>query len=488
MRGPADWRPFMGVMPVSAPSRSPSQRAADVAFDGSDAVWQAPARVPFKPRLVATQWLARSHRYSVIVAGLLAAGLALRLVWAIAGHHLAPIVAEMYEIAQGYARTGVVSDAYHFGSGPTAHAAPAWPVFVGSIYRIFGLHSSLSEYVLTAVALLLVGTSIVLFDRIMARLGTPAWARLAAVAFVALVPLNFELEVELLRTWEQAVAAAAMAAFLLLVLRLDARPQRLRLLEIAGLAALIAPVTMLSPAAALGAYGCLGLLALRRRSVLAVGAAAALAVLWVVLLSYPWALRNEQALGERVWSRSNFGFVFAEGFHAAAVDPADPRQVFIDRMAEIDPFERHKGFAAMTAAGGEPGYNRYWTSRTWAWAGAHPADAARIALRHVREFFLPPQWLWTAYTNAARFVAAKQALVWGTAIFGFLGVGWGLWRRDYRYLYVLAMLVLPAAPYILAQPIIRYRYLIATLLVFLAADFAGRAVQLYRRRRALAPA
>ncbi len=418
-----------------------------------------------------------------MVAAVLLAGLALRLLWLIAGHHLAPVVAEMYEIAQGYARTGVVSDAYHFGSGPTAHAAPLWPLLIGGVYRLFGLHSALSEYVLTALSLLLVAASVLLFERVMARLGTPAWARLAAVAFVALVPLNFELEVELLRTWEQAAAAAIMALFLWLALQLDARPERPRPLELAGLAALVAPVTMISPAAALGAYGCLGLLALRRRGVLAVPAVTALSLLFVVLLSYPWALRNERVLGEPVWSRSNFGFVFAEGFHAAAVAPADPKRVFIDRMAEIDPFERAKGFAALTAAGGEPGYNRYWTARTWAWVGAHRIDAARIAVRHVGEFFLPPQWLWRAYTDDAKLVGGKQALVWGIAILGFLAVAWGLRRRDQRYWYVLAMLVLPVAPYILAQPVLRYRYLITTLLVFLAADCVGRAVELHAPRR-----
>lgn len=94
----------------------------------------------------------------------------------------------------------MISDAYHIGSGPTAHAAPLWPMLVGSIYRLFGLHSRLSEYVLTAVSLALVGGSILLFERVMARLGTPAWARLAAIAFVTLAPLNFELEVEQLRT------------------------------------------------------------------------------------------------------------------------------------------------------------------------------------------------------------------------------------------------------------------------------------------------
>ena len=304
-----------------------------------------------------------------------------------------------------------------------------------------------------------------------------------AIAFVTLVPLNFELEVSLLRTWEQAIAAAMMALYLWVVLRFDARAERVRPVEIVVLAAAVAPFTMLSPAAALGAYGCLGLLAVRHRGIAALPVAAALSLLWIVALTYPWAMRNEQVFGEQIWTRSNFGFVFAEGFHAAAVDPADPRRVFVERMAEIDPFERAKGFAALTAAGGEAGYNHYWAARTWRWIGEHPTAAANIAIRHIGEFFLPPRWLWSVYTADSKLVGLKQTLVWGGAILGFLGVAWGLRRRDYRYLYVLAMLVLPVAPYIMAQPILRYRYLITTLLVFLAADCLARITLRYPRLR-----
>lgn len=406
------------------------------------------------------------------VAALFALGLALRFAWAVRGDYFRPIASEMYLIAQAFARTGTIADAYHAGSGPTAHAAPLWPAFAGTIYRVVGMDGPVVEGVLSLAALVFVGVSVLLFDRAMARLGTPALARLGAIAFVALVPLNFELEVVASRVWEQAIAAALMALVVWLVVRLDAG--RVGFGTLAALAALAAPFVMVSPAAALGAFGCIGLLALRRGGGIPgfVGVTV-LSAVFVVGLSLPWALRNEEVFGEKIWSRSNFGFVFAEGFHPAAVAPADPRRVFVARMAEIDPFEREKGFAAMTAAGGEAGYNHAMTAATMAWVRAHPGDAARIGLRHVGEFFLPPRWQWHVYSDKSTGTAAKQALVWTVAILGFLGVAWGL-RRDSRYLYLLAMLVLPVAPYILAQPILRYRYLITTLLVFLAADLLAR--------------
>lgn len=435
-------------------------------------------------------WAAMARRaddprgFNRAVAALFALGLALRLVWALRGDYFRPIASEMYLIAQAFARTGTIADAYHLGSGPTAHAAPLWPAFAGSIYRVVGRDGPVVEAVLSAAALAFVAVSVLLLNRAMARLGTPALARLGAIAFVALVPLNFELEVVASRVWEQAIAAALMALVLWLVIRLDVR--RVGWATLTGLAALAAPFVMVSPAAALGAFGCIGLLALRRGGAGAAGGVAAfvgvtaLSAVFVVALSYPWALRNEAVFGEKIWSRSNFGFVFAEGFHPAAVAPANPRKTFVDRMAEIDPFERSRGFAAMTAAGGEAGYNHAMTAATMAWVRANPGDAARIAVRHTGEFFLPPRWHWHVYSDKSAGTAAKQALVWAIAILGFGGVAWGL-RRDSRFLYAAAMLVLPVAPYILAQPILRYRYLITTLLVFLAADLLARLAKRFSR-------
>ena len=430
---------------------------------------------------VATSRIATTRRLSLIIAaGLAVVAVVLRLAWAAIGDHFHPVVSENYEIAQAIARTGVVADAYHLGSGPTAHAAPLWPAFAGTIYRLFGLHSTAAEVALTLASLVFVGVSVVALDRSATLLGISRAARLAAIGFIALVPLEFEIETELSRVWEQSVGAAALGLYLWLVLVLDARRPPMPWRSIAGLAALAAPLVMICPPVALGAYGCLGVLAWRRRGLHAVIVAALLSVGFVAVTAYPWALRNEHYLGEKIWLRSNFGFVFAEGFHAAAVDPIDPRRTFVARMAEIDPFERARGFRELVAHGGEAGYSRYWTARTMAWITANPAAAARIAVRHVGEFFLPPRWQWTVYSTRGAAVGLKQALTWAVTLLGFAGVAAGI-GRDRRFVYPLAMLVLPVLPYIAAQPVIRYRYVIASLLVFLAADLVVRLIAARRR-------
>jgi hypothetical protein len=64
--------------------------------------------------------------------------------------------------------------------------------------------------------------------------------------------------------------------------------------------------------------------------------------------------------------------------------------------------------------------------------------------------------------------------VWGSTLLAFLCIAWRLWQRQWRYLYVLGAVVLPALPYVLAQPILRYRYVVAALLIYLAVEFLWR--------------
>jgi hypothetical protein len=233
-------------------------------------------------------------------------------------------------------------------------------------------------------------------------------------------------------------------------------------------------MALISPPAALGMYGLLGLLAWRRRGFLALPVVAALSALSLVAISYPWAVRNEAVFGEKVWSRTNFGFNFALGFHDAAVNPVDPKAVFLKRLEEVDPYSSSAALQALQGAGGEQAYSKLWSARTKSWISAHQGAAIAIAARHVVEFYFPPRWFWSVYSDDAAAVAPRQAIVWGSTLLAFLCIGWRLWQRQWRYLYVLGAVVLPALPYVLAQPILRYRYVVAALLIYLSVEFLWR--------------
>lgn len=418
-----------------------------------------------------------ARRVSIfLTVGLCLLGLLIRAVWVVAGDKLKAGNSEMFFVTRAFALTGQFADAYRPGSGLTAHVSPVMPWYAGMIYRVFGVGTPAGEIALMVIAMGFIGVSIFAVDAVMRRLESPAPARLAALAFVCLVPMYFTIELQAFRTWEGAVAAAGIALVLAVTMKLDAQETPPAWSALGALALAIGLLSLASQPAALACYGCLGLLALRRRGVVALLATAALSAVLLAAVSYPWAVRNEAIFGEKVWSRTNFGFNFALGFHDAAVDPADPRKVLVDRMAEVDPYTSDKAYDAMKASGGELAYSKYWTERTKTWIAAHPAGAVRIGARHLGEFYFPPRWQWSIYNDRGRGVEMRQAIIWVTTLLGFAAVGWRLLSRDWRALYLTAALLLPAAPYVLAQPILRYRYVVTTLLVYLAADLVWRLV------------
>jgi hypothetical protein len=241
-----------------------------------------------------------------------------------------------------------------------------------------------------------------------------------------------------------------------------------------GLSAFTALILALSPTVGFCAIALLGLLAQRRLAWSGrIGAGAMLAVV-LVGTSLPWALRNQAVLGEMVWTRSNFGLEFALGMNPAAVDPVDPAATYLARLAEIHPHGSEAPYRAMRAAGGELPYAHRLGDETWYWVAAHPAQAATIWLRHLREFFFPPPWLWhhTALPDAT--MPVRIVAVDVIAVLALVGLFGALARRQWLFLYLIPPVLLLPLPYLLTQPLVRYRYVIASLLIFLAADALAR--------------
>jgi hypothetical protein len=133
-------------------------------------------------------------------------------------------------------------------------------------------------------------------------------------------------------------------------------------------------------------------------------------------------------------------------------------------------------------AGGEAAYGRLWTARTEAWIGQHPLAALKIAARHIWELYMQPHWMSWPDQGPMR-IRIREIMLQALTALGFAGLATGLARRDWRYIYVAAALVLPILPYILGQPLDRYRYPVNALLVFLAADLISRAARFASSRQ-----
>src|SRR5579871_1568240 len=392
---------------------------------------------------------------------------------------LTPPPSEAFNVAAAFATRGEIADAWGSGTGFTAHLSPGMPLLVGEIYRWLGVGTPAAEFVLACISLVFIYVTILGLDTAFEGLGAAPLARLGAIALLSLLPLNIFLEMRKFRNWEGALAAAGIAICLARSLKMDREEHRPSWFSLGVLAFGAGVLSLFSEAAALACYGVIGWLALRRRGWLGFVATTAVSAVFLSVLSYPWALRNEAVFGEKVWTRTAFGFNLAAGFHDKAVSPADPLKVYFDRMHEVSPFSSPPALAALQSAGGELAYSRLWTVRTEAWIGQHPLSALKIAARHIWEFYMQPRWMWWPDRGP---VAIREAMLQTFTVLGFVGLAAGLARRDWRYIYVAAALVLPMCPYVLGQPLGRYRYPVDGLLVFLAADMISRAAMFASNR------
>jgi hypothetical protein len=403
---------------------------------------------------------------------LLGIALAERVAWSVSGH-MEIRDTELNNVAVSWARTGALADAFQPGSGPTAHVGALPPVIPGLAFRLFGIDTPESALVLTLVSTCVVVATAWVLNRLFARLGTAAVFRGAAMILICLLPLHLELEARSLRVYENGTAALLLALLLLAVVRLDSET-RVRAGHVVGLSLFAALILALSPPVGITAVAILGLLALRRLDWAARFGAAAVLALILTATSLPWALRNRAVLGESVWTRGNFGLEFAIGTNPEAVVAADPQATYLARLAELHPHQSPPAYRAMKKAGGELPYARRLGDETWVWVFAHPVQAGSIWLRHLREFFFPPLWLWFQTGNPEPNMLVRMIVVNVIAVLAFVGLVTALARRQWRFLYVLPPVILIPLPYMLAQPLVRYRYVLASLLIFLAADCVGR--------------
>ncbi|WP_313535044.1 hypothetical protein [Sphingomonas sp.] len=411
-----------------------------------------------------------------LAALFLAGAFLLRMAWTVLTHNLAPLVTENQRVAASLAEHGTFADAFGPGLGPTAHVGIFTPQMAALVYALFGVGSIPAELILTAISCGFVVLSFWLAWRCFEALAADGKGLLVALAIVCFFPLQFSLEVRELRIGEQVIGACFLLGLLLVVLKMDAAkaPAPTRKLVLLGLA--IALAFFFSPSVGLAAAGMFGLLFLQRRawqSLLILGGTAAAATAFV---GAGWAIRNERALGAPVWLRSNVGLEMALANHDGAVAPADPKKDYLDRLLAIHPHASAVGMAKLKAAGGEIAYNRMLLDETKAWIRTHPGDFRTLLLHHAVEFYVPPRWFWGTFGSAGSGVALRQAVLVGTALLGLFGLPFLIWVNR-RYAYVAIALLLPVLPYLITQPILRYRYLISTLLIFLALDAATRLIR-----------
>ncbi|WP_164156060.1 hypothetical protein [Sandarakinorhabdus rubra] len=418
-----------------------------------------------------------------LVAGLLAAAAVLRLVWLFLVGKLTQTVSESDNIAVALATTGRFADAFGAGTGPTAHLAPTTPLLTALAYTLFGVGSPLAMLILSLIALATVLLSFWLVFRVFSHAGAPTTGLLAALAAVCLLPLQFSVEMRDLRSWEAGQAAVAIAAMLLWLMRLD-QQDRIDTGSLVRLGIANGLIGLINPSAGLASSGMIGVLLLRRirwtRWPVPVGAT--LLVLALVLV--PWGLRNQRELGSFVLLRTGLGISRAVAYHDGVLT-MDRGSAYRKRFDEISPLTG-EGARAEYMRLGEVAYNRRLAAEAADWVERHPDAVRRLRLENLRDFYAPPQWHFERWGRAGRGAAARPMFFALTSAIALVTLLVMLWRRRWHYYYIAAAVLLPVLPYIMTYSLLRYRYVISTMLIFLACDGLARALAYWRGRRAAA--
>lgn len=421
-------------------------------------------------------WLSRHE--SRILLWVLALGVVVKLLPILLdpARKLQPTRSEMWRVAVHWARTGVLGDAYFAGSGVSSHVGPLNTILAGIVYRLTGIASPASELILSVVALLTVAAMIWCFHHALRLAGVGVVPTLAAAVLLAVGPMDYGLEAFDFRIREGATATLLMGALLWWALRLDrAGAVPMRSLVLYGLLAGVA--FLVNPVIALGAYAGLGLVVLRHLRWRQWPQVALVLAVGLALVNAPWVVRNERVYHRFMLSRGNFGLELAIANHAGALDPADPRATFQQRMNAIHPaMKQPDTIAAYRRYPQDVDYFDAMGAEARAWIGSHKAEFLQLSARHLGQLLFPPVWVYDKYGHGAPAPMARvrQAVAWVSAALAIAMLLLGLAERRRAWLF-LAVTALPELLlYSLVQPTPRYRYVLVPLIIYLAAELLWR--------------
>jgi len=406
----------------------------------------------------------RTRRLLIVLA--LALGAALRLAYLYDGENLAPLKSEMQRVTATFASSGEFANPYGGPTGPTAHVSPFGVLIGTAAYRLFGVESAAAEFVLACYSIAVTLLSFFLLYRVFRQLRTDAATALAALGFLSLVVIHQKLEVVAFRILEGSVAVALIAWFLTRLQPID-RGGDIRTIDLLGIALVLGVLMLVSPSAAMGGYIAAAYTLVRRlRAPRLLGAGLILATGFALCVG-PWAYRNQAVFGHPILTRSNFGLELAISYNDAAVSGEDRRQTYLEALETFHPLNSDQARATVQKIG-EIDYMNSLGERAKAWISEHPGEALSILFRHVITFVWPSGWMSNQYAEPTLFNRIQAFVLGVLGLLALIQVGRILFGRRWEYLPLLITFGIAVAPYVIVQPMIRYRYLIYGLSVFLA--------------------
>lgn len=404
-----------------------------------------PADSPSRPELSPRQKLFRSPGFIVLVA------LLLRLLIITAGHtyHITPrrdhfqFGWEMGRIARSLATGHGFANPTDLETGATAWEAPLYPFLLAEVFKLFGVYTLASAWVILALNSIFSALTCLVVYRIGDRLFGSQPARWAAWTW-ALFPYAIYWPVRII--WETSLSALLLSLAVLLPLRLEQNSRRrdwLLLGLLWGAIALTNP-TLLS----FLPFSLFWLWWRLRRASAATLANIVLTLLLCALLVAPWLVRNYRVFGQFVFIRDNFGLEVhmanneeSGGLWTRSEHPGNDPQA----MREF-------------AAAGELRYMKAEQDAAFTFIRSHPGEFLGYFVRRIVYFWAgnPQETVAGGWTLAP----ARHLAFLLSALAAFAGL-WLAWRHQLHGTFLLgcALVVYPV-PYYIAFPAPRYRHAI----------------------------
>ena len=347
------------------------------------------------------------------------------------------------------------SSPYEGNTGPSAWEPPLYPFLIGGVFKIFGIYTFASAWVLLSInSLLATLTSIPIFliaDRTFGE-RVAVWSAYSW----ALCPYVWYWSIHWI--WDTTFTPLVLACIFLLALELQDWPGWRGWIifgALYGVGALANP-TMLAflPFCGLWIWR-----ERYRRGLPSVGGVALASLAFFLVLS-PWLIRNYEAFGRFVFIRDDFGLQFRLGNGPYADGMLTP---FL--QPNLDPAELEK-FQRM----GELAYGAECKHVAFDWIRAHPGRFAVISLKR---FF----YFWNGVprpTSSVSWIDFRSSAFLATSVLALWGLGRALrQKRPGAWLFAGLVLMYPAV-YYFVYPHARYRHPmepeLIILIVFLLSD------------------
>ncbi len=375
---------------------------------------------------------------------------------------------EMGRIGRALALGQGFANPYGDSTGPTAWEPPLYPFLIGGVFRVFGIYSPASAWVLLAINSLFTAlTSIPIFWIARGVLGE----RLALVSAWIWALLPYAMYWSIHWIWDTTFSPLVLACVFLVALQLEHARGWKGWALFGALWGLLA----LSNASLLSFLPVCGLWVWvrRHRRGLSSLAGVGLAAMIFFLCLAPWLVRNARVFGHFVLVRDDFGLQFrlGNGPHADGL-----------LMPYLQPNLNPAEFAEFRRLG-ELAYAERCRRLAWGWIQEHPDRFAVISLKR---FF----YYWNGVprpSDRASPLDFRNALFLASSVLALWGLGRAVRKKlPHAWLFLGLVLSYPTI-YYFVFPHARYRHAIEPELLILAVFLVSEIGRPAKLRSPLSP-